>query len=115
MRCWIGLIRDETPCDDQLAALLQVLESECPSSKQQLPIEVRPFWDNRHLFTQIDGIILRGEQIVIPKVLRPRMIMRAHARGSCTYRYSQNKIKSQGGYLVAGGEQSLIRAGCVDM
>ena len=71
-------IREETVRDHQLSGLMQVLQSEWPPSKRHLPEELRIFWDNRHLFTQIDGIILRGQQIVIPKALRPRMITNAH-------------------------------------
>jgi hypothetical protein len=41
-------------------------------------MQVKPFWDNRHLFSEIDGVILKGTQIVIPKFLRPEIMTKAH-------------------------------------
>ena len=71
-------IREETKNDLQLGTLLQILQSAWPAAKSQLDINVRPFWDSRHLFTQVDGLILRGPQMVIPRSLRGEMLERAH-------------------------------------
>ena len=71
-------IRDETLKDPQLATLLAILKSEWPTTSSSLPLDLRQFWDSRHLFTQVDGIILRGIQIVIPRSMRPEMLQRAH-------------------------------------
>jgi transposase InsO family protein len=71
-------IRDETSKDPQLAPLLQILQSQWPKTKAALDVRVQGFWDNRHLFSQVDGLILRGNQIVIPKTMRPEMLQRAH-------------------------------------
>ena len=71
-------IRDETRKDSQLTALLRILQTNWPLTKSALTIEVKPFWDGRHLFSQIDGLILRGNQLVIPRSLRAEMMKRAH-------------------------------------
>ena len=44
----------------------------------QLDVDLRQFWNARHLLTEVNGIVLRGSQIVIPKSLRRDMIQSAH-------------------------------------
>jgi hypothetical protein len=53
-------IRDETLKDPELASLIDNLKSEWPTTSSSLRLDLRQFWDSRHLFTQVDGIILRG-------------------------------------------------------
>ena len=71
-------IRDETLKDPQLASLLAILKSEWPTTSSSLALQLRPFWNCRHLLTQVDGIILQGVQIVIPCSMGPEMLQRAH-------------------------------------
>lgn len=71
-------IRMETLKDPQLAALLKILHSQWPETKAALAVEVRGFWDNRHLFSQVDGLLLRGTQIIIPRTMRTEMLKSAH-------------------------------------
>ena len=65
-------IREETEKDVRLAALLKILQSEWPAAKSQLNINAKPFWDTRHLFTLVDGLILRGAQMNIPQICAAR-------------------------------------------
>ncbi|XP_062503757.1 uncharacterized protein K02A2.6-like [Corticium candelabrum] len=71
-------IKGETRHDPQLSALLLIVQSEWPSYKGQLPELITPFWDSQHLLSQVDEVILRGSQIVIPKSLRSHVINLAH-------------------------------------
>ena len=70
-------IRDESLKCRQLASLLATLKSEWTTTSSSLNLQLRPLWDCRHLFTQVDGIILRGVQI---GSMRPQMLQLAHER-----------------------------------
>ena len=74
----LQVIREETLKDEQLRQLLGVLRSSWPKSRNALPLVVQPFWDNRQLFMEIEGLLLRGTQMVIPRSMRPEMLQRPH-------------------------------------
>ena len=69
--------REATLQDPQLAVLLNVLQTSWPTC-QKLPKEIQQFWPYQHLLTQVQGLILKGVQIVIPRSLRKKMLARAH-------------------------------------
>ena len=71
-------LREETSRDPQLSRLLKILQTHWPKAMHQLDVDLRQFWNARHLLTEVNGIVLRGSQIVIPKCLRRDMIQRAH-------------------------------------
>jgi transposase InsO family protein len=70
-------IREATLQDPQLAVLLNVLQTSWPT-RQKLQKEIQQFWPYQHLLTQVQGLVLRGVQIVIPRSLRKKMLARAH-------------------------------------
>ena len=71
-------LRKETSRDPQLSRLLKILQTHWPKAMHQLDVDLRQFWNARHLLTEVNGIVLRGSQIVIPKSLRRDMIQSAH-------------------------------------
>ena len=71
-------LREETLRDSQLSRLLQILQTHWPKAMHHLDVDLRQLWNARHLLTEVNGIVLRGSQIVIPKSLRRDMIQRAH-------------------------------------
>eukprot|EP00118_Oscarella_pearsei_P022854 m.267736 g.267736 ORF g.267736 m.267736 type:complete len:284 (+) comp40519_c0_seq8:2009-2860(+) len=82
--CWpasqaqLKKIREETLKDPQLKALLNVLRNDWPAGKKDVNPLIRSFWDNRQVFTEVDGLILKGTQIVIPQSMQMEMLRRAH-------------------------------------
>ena len=79
MAFWTISLQVETLRDPQLLALLKILTSQWPTTSRKLPLEVRQFRKFCHLLTVVDGVLLRGTQIVVPKGLRAGMLSRAHA------------------------------------
>ena len=71
-------VREESLRDPQLSALLAILKTEWPKARQELSWELRGYWDSRQLLTHIDGLILRGVQMIIPRSMRAEMCKRAH-------------------------------------
>eukprot|EP00118_Oscarella_pearsei_P022444 m.259637 g.259637 ORF g.259637 m.259637 type:complete len:258 (+) comp40426_c1_seq4:667-1440(+) len=70
--------REETKINGQFSVLLQMIRSGWPDSKKETPAEVQIFWDNRHLLSEVNRIIMRGMQVVAPHRLRREMLQRAH-------------------------------------
>jgi len=50
-----------------------------PTHKSAIPSELVAFFDHRDELTVLDGIILRGDQVVIPRSLQSSMKQRVHA------------------------------------
>ena len=71
-------IRQETDHDEALAELKRVIQQGWPTLRQDTPESVRPYFDYRDELAMQDGIILRGERIVIPRSMRPEMLHKAH-------------------------------------
>ena len=61
-------IREATLQDPQLAVLLNVLQTSWPTC-QKLQKEIQQFLPYQHLLTQVQGLILKEVQIVIPRSL----------------------------------------------
>jgi hypothetical protein len=71
-------IRDATERDDALKALRTVITSGWPDSKAELPPNVAVYFSYRDELSLQDGIILRGERVVIPLSMRADMKRRIH-------------------------------------
>lgn len=71
-------LRQATRDDSQLSVLLRYLQSSWPPDRAHTPMEVRPYWDSRHMLSVVEGLILKGSQIVISNELRSEMVDRAH-------------------------------------
>lgn len=71
-------LRDATQEDPELSLLLQYLQTTWPHNRGMVRQEVRSYWYSRHNLSSLDGLVLRGNQIFIPKQLRKEMLQRAH-------------------------------------
>lgn len=65
--------------DNDLQILLKTIKEGWPDKKEDVPLEIRAFYDVRDVLSHQDGIILKGERILIPRVLRDNMKKRLHA------------------------------------
>jgi hypothetical protein len=71
-------IREETSKDPTMMVLLTVIRRGWPQSRQQTPVEIHEFWNYRDEMSEIEGVIMKGDRIVIPTVLRSEMLARVH-------------------------------------
>jgi len=72
-------IKNETEKDPVLIKLKKTIAEGWPNDKQQLDDSLRVYFNYRDEMTIEDGIVLRGERIVIPKSLRYDMKQKLHA------------------------------------
>ena len=70
--------KDATEKDDVLKHLKQVISCGWPDNKDDLQPELRPYFNYRDEMSLEDGIITRGERIVVPSSLRQEMKGKIH-------------------------------------
>ena len=60
---------DETSCDASLQSVMKVVTPVC----------ALPYFDVRGCLSVVDGILVKGEAVVIPMALRPSIKRRLHS------------------------------------
>jgi len=71
-------IRMATDTDNVLQQLKRMILQGWPTHKSAVPTELVTFFDHRDELTVQDGIILRGDRVVIPRSLQTDMKQRVH-------------------------------------
>jgi transposase InsO family protein len=71
-------VRTATQNDSQFQVLKQVILDGWPDARSDCPATVLEFWNHRDEMSVGDGIIFRGQKLVIPKTLRQEMIDAVH-------------------------------------
>ena len=72
------LIRTATASDSQMQILSQVILDGWSNDRSQCPSKLLEFWNFRDELSVVDGIILKGTKILIPRELRPLMLEKIH-------------------------------------
>ena len=64
--------------DGDIQELIRV-KSGCPE-KKECPPAVQPYYDERNELIESQGLVFRGEQLVVPLLLRKDMLTQLHSR-----------------------------------
>jgi len=72
-------IKSQTSADPTMVKLMDVIRKGWPETRKQLPEVLKAYWPFRDELIVEDGIILKGERIVIPKTLRQDLIQVIHS------------------------------------
>lgn len=72
-------IKQATASDDTLVQLMDTVVKGWPNEKSKLPVCITPYFDYRDELTVQDGIVLRGERVVIPTSMRKDLKDKVHA------------------------------------
>ena len=72
-------IRQATAQDSQFQVLCKYIMEGWPEVRQEIPEELKQYFDIRDTLTVEDGIVYKGERIVVPVKLRPEIKKRLHA------------------------------------
>ena len=86
---------EATSCDPVMGTLMNLIIEGWPKYKTQIPVNMTPYFDMRDELSHQDGIILKGESILIPKALRKNMkerLHRAHLGYDSMMRRARGKI-----------------------
>ena len=71
-------IRDETAKDESLKDLIEIIKPGWPETKACVSNSTRMYWHVRDELSELNGIILRGQRILIPTSMRKEMLERIH-------------------------------------
>ena len=58
--------------------LKETITSGWPETRAEAPASTLPYWDVRDQLSEIDGIILKGERVLVPPSMRKEMLERIH-------------------------------------
>ena len=65
--------------DSESQALIKVILDGFPSSKEDLPPDLQPYWNIREELTCLQGVPLYNNRIVVPKSLRGEVLESLHS------------------------------------
>uniref|UniRef100_A0A8C6ULU0 Gypsy retrotransposon integrase-like protein 1 n=1 Tax=Neogobius melanostomus TaxID=47308 RepID=A0A8C6ULU0_9GOBI len=88
-------IKRHTDNDEGLQALRSTVTTGWPDLKEQVPVIIRGYWPYRDEISAQNGILFRGQRVVIPKSLRTEMLARIHAShigGEACYRQARETL-----------------------
>ena len=71
-------IKAHTEQDPQMDQLKQVILKGWPEERHLCPEQVLDYWNFRDELTVVDSLMLKGQKIVIPSALRPKMLEILH-------------------------------------
>lgn len=68
----------ETEKDTELSMLKRQIVNGFPDTRREIPSEIRSYWSFRDQLSVDNGLVVKGEQIVIPTSLRAQYLDRIH-------------------------------------
>lgn len=71
-------IRETTENDAQLKLLSKAIMEGWPEERKQCPENIAEYWNHRDELSKTNGIIFKGEKIVIPTSVRGEMLTKIH-------------------------------------
>ena len=69
---------EETKRDQLLQKLAQVVRTSWPEHHAQLEPEVRVYFDAQEEISKVNGILFKGERVIIPESMRKEMLQIVH-------------------------------------
>ena len=75
---YLASLQEETRKDAILSELVKYIVAGWPNSMQDLPQPLHPYWCFRDLLTVLDGLVMKGNNVVIPENLRADTLSRLH-------------------------------------
>ena len=71
-------IRKETASDETMKTLTATIRRGWPESRKQVPNDIQDFWNYRDELSEVEGILLKQDKIIIPPNLRVKMLEKIH-------------------------------------
>ena len=74
----LSQLKQATESDNELCVLKGIIKTGWPETKEELPKSIRIYHTFRDELTTQDGIVFKGERIVVPHSIRNNMLSRIH-------------------------------------
>ena len=75
----LEILRDETRQDAELMELQTIIHDGWPEKRKEVPAEIRKYWAFRGEMAVADGLVTKGDCVIIPKTLRRDILEKLHA------------------------------------
>ena len=72
------LLCKETQSDTVLQCFMQLCIDGWPNDKSKVPAACLPFWTFRDKIFFNDGVLFKGEKVIIPRAMQPEMLKLIH-------------------------------------
>ena len=74
----LDTLRQDTSSDPKLSALWETIYFGWPEKQKQAPAQLRKYWEYQDELSIENGLILKGNRVLIPKSQRSDIIERIH-------------------------------------
>ena len=72
-------LQKTTEEDPVLQALKNTILVGWPDRKEEVPLNIRDYWNFRGELTLHNGILFKNQRVIIPRAMRPELTVRAHS------------------------------------
>ena len=72
-------LQKTTEEDPVLQTLKNTIVVGWPDRKEDVPLNIREYWNFREELTLHNGILFKNERVIIPRAMRPELTVRAHS------------------------------------
>ena len=87
-------LRAETLKDKDMQVLTEMITVGWPDSKSELPPSARPFFDFRETMSIENGLIMRGEKVLVPRSMRDEIKKKATRSSLSSRQYAKEGKKN---------------------
>ena len=74
----LNLLKKATATDEGLQMIQGLINKGWPAHKQDTPISTRQYWATRDELHVAEGLVFKGEKLVIPTSMRDEMLTKLH-------------------------------------
>ena len=71
-------MKEATADDPSLKELKETIKSGWPETKSQTPANIQIYWNVRDELSEVKGVLLKNDRIIVPSSMRKEMLQRIH-------------------------------------
>ena len=71
-------IQKSTAQDEHLQHLKNIIITGWPNTKDQLHIDIKPYWSYKDNLAVIDGVVTKGRCVIVPESLKQQALDQLH-------------------------------------
>lgn len=74
----IDQLKKATEDDSQMKLLMETVTEGWPAKRSDIPDVLKPYWDVRDYITTLEGLVFKGQQVVVPQAMRKQILGELH-------------------------------------
>ena len=72
-------LQNVTKADSVLMELMLMVQHGWPESREEVPVCIREYFNYRDEITAQNGILFKGQRVIVPQAMQPLMLQKAHS------------------------------------